>query len=52
MTMMMFTPYINSDMYTERVPAWQRLERYEYCSQPMPEKKGSGALKRFISWLR
>lgn len=49
--MTMFTPYMNSDI-CRMVPEWQRLERYEYCAQPLPRKRNAGIFRRFLAWVR
>ena len=44
--MTIFTPYMSADLY-QRVPDWQKIERYDYCSQDSREKQpayGDGCL--------
>ncbi|MCI6238588.1 hypothetical protein [Porcincola intestinalis] len=47
--MTIFTPYMSADLY-QRVPDWQRIERYDYCSQGLP-RKTAGIWRRLFAWL-
>lgn len=48
--MTIFTPYMNVDLYQSR-PQWQKIERYEYCTQIRTQKTRS-ALDKFREWLK
>jgi len=45
--MTIFTPYMNADLY-QHTPDWQRIERYEYCSQMNSLEKKQSALSKFM----
>jgi hypothetical protein len=47
--MTIFTPYMSADLY-QRVPDWQKIERYDYCSQGLP-RKTAGMWRRLFAWL-
>ncbi len=48
--MTIFTPYMNADLY-QHTPEWQKIERYDYCSQVIPEKKTSSVFSRMKTWF-
>ena len=49
--MTIYTPYINSDMY-QQTPDWQKIERYQYCSQMREILTEKSLMSRMKEWFR
>ncbi len=49
--MTIFTPYMNADLY-QHTPEWQKIERYDFCSQEHLTEKSEGVLSRVRNWFR
>lgn len=49
--MTIFTPYMNSDLY-QPTPDWQKIERYQYCSQLYETEEQKSFMARMKDWFR